>query len=99
MRYIEAAARIKTERSAVRDEWRKQDVIDKAARRAKEVDFPEEVVRKVYEELVEGSIAHEMKKWDAMREGDEDDDEYEGSDEDDEEEEEQKKKEEGNKKA
>lgn len=85
MRYIEAAARIKTERSAVRDEWRKQDVIDKAARRAKEVDFPEEVVRKVYEELVEGSIAHEMKKWDAMREENDDDDEYEGSDEDEEE--------------
>jgi hypothetical protein len=37
MRYIEAAARIKPSRKAVRDEWRKQDVITKAAVQAEKV--------------------------------------------------------------
>ncbi|KAI5805170.1 hypothetical protein EDC01DRAFT_642423 [Geopyxis carbonaria] len=69
-RYIEAAARIKPSRAVVRDEWRKADVIAKAlatARRS-DVDVPQEVVRAVYEALVEGSIAHEFGRWDATRE-------------------------------
>lgn len=37
MRYIEAAARIKPTRKTVRDEWRKQDVITKAAATAEKV--------------------------------------------------------------
>lgn len=37
MRYIEAAARIKPSRKTVRDEWRKQDVITKAAATADKV--------------------------------------------------------------
>ncbi|TGZ77739.1 chorismate mutase [Ascodesmis nigricans] len=71
MRYIEAAARIKPTRCAVRDEWRKNDVIDKAAAKAREVNFPERLVRDVYEVLVEGSIAHEFVKWDRRRSGEE----------------------------
>ncbi|KAH0605328.1 uncharacterized protein H6S33_004550 [Morchella sextelata] len=65
MRYIEAAARIKPSRKAVRDEWRKQDVITKAAVQAEKVNFPPELVRNIYEVLVEGSIAHEFTKFDA----------------------------------
>ena len=68
MRYIEAAARVKQDRDVIRDEWRKQDVIDKAAKAAKEADFPPALVRDVYEVLVEGSIAHEFVKFDEREE-------------------------------
>lgn len=51
----------------MRDEWRKQDVIEKAVQRAREVEFPEGLVREIYEVLVEGSIGYEMVKWDAGR--------------------------------
>lgn len=68
MRYIEAAARVKQDRNVVRDEWRKQDVIDKAAKAAEAADFPPALVRQVYEVLVEGSIAHEFVKFDEREE-------------------------------
>lgn len=64
MRYIEAAARIKPSRDTVRDEWRKAQVIDHAADVARAHDFPEQLVRAVYEVLVEGSIAHEFVRFD-----------------------------------
>jgi len=64
MRYIEAAARIKPDRGAVRDEARKADVIAKACAEATKVDFPEALTRQIYEILVEGSIAHEFEAFD-----------------------------------
>lgn len=67
MRYIEAAARIKPTRDAVRDQWRIDDVYEKAAKKAREVRFPEHLVRQMYSALVEGSIAHEFVKWDEHR--------------------------------
>jgi isochorismate pyruvate lyase len=67
MRFIEAAARIKQDRDAVRDEARKADVIAKACAAAAEHDFPEELAAAVYEVLVEGSIAHEMARFDGIR--------------------------------
>ena len=67
MRYIEAAARVKDDRDVVRDEWRKADVIEKAAAAAKANDFPPGLVRDIYEVLVEGSIAHEFVEWDTIR--------------------------------
>ncbi|MBZ6378754.1 chorismate mutase [Pacificimonas flava] len=68
MRYIEAAARVKQDRDVVRDEWRKADVIDKAAQAAEDHDFPPALVREIYEVLVEGSIAHEFVKFDQLGE-------------------------------
>ncbi|KAA8895614.1 chorismate mutase [Sphaerosporella brunnea] len=68
MRYIEAAARIKPSRSVVRDQWRVDDVISKCKATAEKVDFPPELVERVYAVLVEGSIQHEFKRWDATRE-------------------------------
>jgi isochorismate pyruvate lyase len=65
MRYIEAAARIKQDRDAVRDEPRKQEVIDHAAAVASEAGFPPALVREIYDLLVEGSIAHELERFDA----------------------------------
>ncbi|AGH48548.1 MULTISPECIES: chorismate mutase [Sphingomonadales] len=65
MRYMDAAARIKTTRGAVRDEARKAQVIDNAAAVAARVGVPPALVRALYEQLVEGSIAYEFDKFDA----------------------------------
>ncbi|WP_380875326.1 chorismate mutase [Sphingomonas sp. DBB INV C78] len=65
MRYMDAAARIKSTRDAVRDEGRKAQVIDNAAAVAAKVGFPPELVRAIYEQLVEGSIAYEFERFDA----------------------------------
>jgi isochorismate pyruvate lyase len=64
MRYIEAAARIKSSRDTVRDEARKAAVIDHARAVAAELGFPPELAGAVYEVLVEGSIAHELERFD-----------------------------------
>jgi len=64
MRYIEAAARIKQDRAAVRDEPRKAEVIDHACAVARELGFPEDLTRRIYEMLVEGSIAYELDRFD-----------------------------------
>lgn len=64
MRFMEAAARIKQHRSQVRDEERKAAVIDHAADVAERVGFPPELVRELYETLVEGSIAYEFERFD-----------------------------------
>lgn len=67
MRYMDAAARIKETRGAVRDEARKAQVIDHAAAVAERVDFPPALARAIYEQLVEGSIAYEFDRFDATR--------------------------------
>jgi isochorismate pyruvate lyase len=69
MRYMDAAARIKTSRDAVRDEPRKAQVIDHAAAVAARVGFPPALARALYEQLVEGSIAYEFVRYDAMTDG------------------------------
>jgi isochorismate pyruvate lyase len=65
MRYIEAAARIKPERSAVRDEVRKAEVVAHAVKVASDRNFPPALAYKLYDMLVEGSIAHELDQFDA----------------------------------
>lgn len=63
-RYMEAAARIKPDRTAVRDEWRKADVLGKVAAHAVEADVPEAVAADLYEDLIEASIAYELERFD-----------------------------------
>jgi isochorismate pyruvate lyase len=58
--YMRAAARIKADRSAVRDEDRKASVIAAAKRAAREAGVPEPLVAALWEMLVESSIAYEM---------------------------------------
>ena len=65
MRYMEAAARIKPERSQVRDEPRKAAVIAHARAVAAERGFPPALAGEIYELLVEGSIAYELERFDA----------------------------------
>ena len=66
-RFMTAAARIKQDRGAVRDEWRKAQVIANAKAAAASLGVPAEVVGDIWERLVEGSIAYEFDRWDDHR--------------------------------
>lgn len=66
-RYMDAAARIKPVREAVRDEGRKAEVLANVARLAREHDVPQEAAAALYEGLVEASIAYELDRFDATR--------------------------------
>jgi isochorismate pyruvate lyase len=61
------AARIKQDRHAVRDEARKADVIAKVSRAAGQAGIPADVVRAMWELLVEGSIGYELERFEALR--------------------------------
>ena len=63
-RLMEAAARIKSDRSKVRDEERKAAVIRHARAIAIREGASAELVEKVYEALVEASIAYELDRFD-----------------------------------
>ena len=67
--YMDAAARIKPMRDAVRDEWRKADVKAKADAVAAAAGVDRELVARLYEDLIETSIAHELARWDVIRGG------------------------------
>lgn len=66
--YMRAAARIKPDRAAVRDEERKAEVIDHVRRLAREQAVPEQVAASLWDRLIEDSIAYELETWDALRE-------------------------------
>ena len=65
--YMDAAARIKTDRGTVRDEARKTEVLGNVAREAEAVGLEPERLRAVWNELVEQSIAYEAVQWDRLR--------------------------------
>ena len=62
--YMDAAARIKPERGAVRDEARKAQVIANACAEARAAGVPEDAVADLWERLVEASIAYELAAFD-----------------------------------
>jgi isochorismate pyruvate lyase len=66
-RLMEAAARIKQDREAVRDEQRKAAVIERVRRAADQAGSPSGLVADLYEQLIEGSIAYEFHIFDALR--------------------------------
>lgn len=65
--YMRAAARIKPNRGAVRDEPRKAEVIAKVVALAETEGVPADLVQRLWEQLVEGSIAYELDEWDSAR--------------------------------
>ena len=65
--HMRAAARIKPERGAVRDQARKAEVIDNARAEAERVGAPADVIAALWEQLVEASIAYEMVEFDRLR--------------------------------
>lgn len=62
--YMDAAARIKAERSAVRDEARKAQVIANARAAARAAGLPDDAIAALWDGLVEASIAYEMDAFD-----------------------------------
>ncbi|RYD42780.1 MAG: chorismate mutase [Sphingomonadales bacterium] len=65
--YMDAAARIKSDRDSVRDEARKAQVLDNVAREAEAAGLEPARLRAVWNELVEQSIAYEATRWDRLR--------------------------------
>lgn len=65
--YMDAAARIKPDRAAVRDEWRKADVLAKVDAAAEELGVDRALMARLYEDLIETSIAHEFEVYDQTR--------------------------------
>ena len=65
--YMDAAARIKPTRDAVRDEGRKAQVIANAAAAARAAGLPDGLAETLWEALVEASIAYELSVWDQRR--------------------------------
>ena len=62
--YMRAAARIKPDRSMVRDEARKAEVIANARAEAERLGVPDALVGELWEQLVEASIAYELEAFD-----------------------------------
>lgn len=65
--YMDAAARIKPERGAVRDEVRKAQVIDNVRAHARAAGIPEASVADLWDRLIEASIAYEFDEFDRLR--------------------------------
>ena len=65
--FMDAAARIKADRAAVRDERRKAEVISKVEAAAAERGVDPKLMRRLYEELIESSIAYEFEEFDRLR--------------------------------
>lgn len=63
--YMRAAARIKPDRSAVRDEGRKAAVIANATAAARAAGLPDGLAAALWEVLVEASIGYELAVFDA----------------------------------
>jgi isochorismate pyruvate lyase len=62
--YMDAAARIKPARDAVRDEGRKAQVIAQARAEAERLGLPADAIADLWERLVEASIAYELAAFD-----------------------------------
>ena len=62
-RYVEAAARIKQDLEAIRDEPRIAEVIEKVRRAAAEEGVPLEVAAELYRFLIEASVDYELEKF------------------------------------
>jgi isochorismate pyruvate lyase len=66
-RYMDAAARIKGERHAVRDNARVEDVVAKVKAAARDAGLSEDIAEPVWRTLIEHCIAYEFGVWDALR--------------------------------
>lgn len=62
--YMDAAARIKTDRQSVRDEARKAQVLGNIASEATAAGLPVLQLVSIWDALVEASIAYELDRWD-----------------------------------
>lgn len=65
--YMDAAARIKPERTHVRDEERKREVVANARAAAEAAGLPAGAIAYLWDRLVEASIAYELDAFDRLR--------------------------------
>jgi isochorismate pyruvate lyase len=65
--YMRAAARIKPDRSHVRDEARKAEVVENVRVLAEAAGLPAEALADLWERLVETSIDYELGEWERRR--------------------------------
>ena len=65
--YMDAAARIKPDRSAVRDETRKAQVLDHVGDQADAAGIDRSALVRMWDDLIEASIAHELRTFDRLR--------------------------------
>lgn len=66
-RYMDAAARIKPDRAAVRDEARIEQVVSNVNAAARQAGLSEAIAEPVWRTLIDRCIAHEFDAWDAAR--------------------------------
>ena len=65
--YMDAAARIKADRTSVRDPARIEDVVAKVKAEARRLGLSEAIAEPVWRLLIERSIAYEFEIWDRLR--------------------------------
>ena len=65
--YMSAAGRIKTDRDAVYDADRIEDVVSKVLAEARKQGLSEDIAEPVWRKLIERCIAFEFGEWDAHR--------------------------------
>ncbi len=65
--YMDAAARIKPDREAVRDEARIEDVVQKVLNSAQKEGLSAQIAEPVWRTMVEQCIAYEFSRWDDLR--------------------------------
>lgn len=63
-RYVDAAARVKPNRGAVRDEARKAEVIERVREAARADGAPDELIGRLYDQMIEAAIAIEHAHFD-----------------------------------
>ena len=66
-RYMDAAARIKPDRDAVRDVARIEDVVAKVKAYARQAGLSEAIAEPVWRTLIDRCIAYEFDRWDQLR--------------------------------
>jgi len=65
--YMDAAARIKPDRSVVRDEARKAEVIERVKTSARAHRLDPDLLARLYDQLIEACIAYEFEEFDRLR--------------------------------
>ncbi len=65
--YMDAAARIKPDRHAVRDDARVEEVVAKVKAEARRLGVAESIAEPVWRTLVDRCIAYEFEAWDRLR--------------------------------
>ncbi len=67
--YMDAAARIKSDRSRVRDDVRVEEVVSRVKAAAREAGLSVDIAEPVWRTLIDRSIAYEFERWDQLRSG------------------------------